>query len=176
MSENIPTPAVAEAPVGPIAAIAAQARLRPQAEALLDVDGARWTLADLDARRCGWALELEPSRGDARPVTAVALPAGPAYVAAVLAAATAGVAVPCGLQERTDELVRAFEATAVTVLLTTAPVAPALAEAARLRRAASSPSTWEAWVPGSRRSDPPNRAPTSSATRCARRARRASPR
>jgi hypothetical protein len=41
MSENIPTPTGAEAPVGPIAAFAAQARLRPQAVALLDVDGAR---------------------------------------------------------------------------------------------------------------------------------------
>ena len=135
MSENIPTPAVAEAPAGPIAAIAAQARLRPQAEALLDVDGARWTFADLDARRCRWALELQSVAGGGRPVTAVALPYGPGYVAAVLAAATAGVAVPCGLQERTDELARAFEATAVAVLLTTAPVAPALAEAARLCRA-----------------------------------------
>ena len=130
MSERLSGPPPAVAPAGPLAAVAAHARARPQAVALLDVDGAAWTFAALDARRRAWARTLQAGGGE-RPVTAVALPAGPAYVAAVLAAATAGVAVPCGCHERAEELAGACVATAATVLLTTAPVAEGHAEAAR---------------------------------------------
>ena len=134
MSERVPSTPAADAPAAPTIAIAAHARLRPQAVALLDVDGALWTFADLDARRRAWARELMAVTGGGRPVTAVALPAGPAYVVAVLAAATAGSAVPCGQDERAEELARACEATSATVLLTTAPVAEAHARAAQMHR------------------------------------------
>ena len=135
MSEANSAPIAAPAPAGPAAAVAVHARLRPQAVALLDVDGEQWSFADLDVRRRAWAQQLQTAGGGGRPVTAVALPAGPAYVAAVLAAATAGAAVPCGQHERAEELAWAFVSTAATALLTTAPVTEAHTRAARMHGA-----------------------------------------
>lgn len=135
MSESVHCPSTAETPGGLTAAIAAHVGLRPRAVALLDVEGMQWSFAELDARRRAWAQQIQAAGGGGRPVTAVALPAGPAYVAAVLAAATAGAAVPCGQHERAEELARAFEATAATALLTTAPVAEAHARAAQMHGA-----------------------------------------
>ena len=125
--------AVPEGNRGPLEAIAKHVRLRPQALALLDVEGSAWTFANLDHRRRAWASRVRAVAQGRRSVTAVMLPPGPAAIAAMLAAATAGTAAPCGVEERAEELARAFEAAAVSVLLAASPISEGVAQVVRSR-------------------------------------------
>lgn len=98
-----------------LAAIAARAPDRP---ALVEDGGETWSFGRLESTRLAWAAALEAAAGgEAHPVVAILLPPGPAYLVGVLAAATAGVALPCGLEAREAELADAWTLAGATLAL-----------------------------------------------------------